>query len=220
MNLFINIHTHKTNEKDIFILNVPTNSIWHNWKYISYGIHPWDIEKNDIESQLEKIKKLCSEKKIVALGEVGLDSAIQTSLEIQKDIFIKQLEIAKQFKLPVIIHCVRAWADLLSIRKSGNYNNPWIIHGFIGNLQTAQQLIQAGCYLSFGIALIKNAKLQEVFKKLRLRSIFFETDVSELKIEEIYQKASELYDICIEELITIICINFNNVFKLPCTKTG
>jgi TatD DNase family protein len=209
---FINIHTHKPGIDSKFILNAVSSDKLPDAEFISFGIHPWEIGKINTETHLEKLKNYCFDKKLVAIGEIGLDRAIKTNLEIQKEIFIKQLEISKQCQLPVIIHCVKAYSDILAIRKSGKYSNPWIFHGYTGNLQIAQQIIKSGCILSFGKALIYNKKLQEVFVQLPKDSIFFETDDSELKIEEIYQKATELSHICIDDLKSIIWNNFNKIF--------
>jgi TatD DNase family protein len=210
---YINIHTHKACEEGICLLNISSAGDLPSEKFLSFGIHPWDIDKIDIVDHLEKLGNLCSEKKLIAVGEIGLDRAIKSSFEIQKEVFIKQLEIAEKFKLSVIIHCVRAWSDILATRKIGKYTNTWIFHGFNGNLQTASQIIKSGCYLSFGKALNSSIKLQEVFTQMPKEFIFFETDDSDIKIEEIYQKGAELYDIDSEELKKIICINFNNVFR-------
>jgi len=195
MSVFINIHTHKASNKDIFIQNSSFNEALSQNYFHSLGIHPWDIDKTNIDSQLEVLKAYCIDKNIVAIGEIGIDRAIQTNLEIQKQVFKKQLDIAKHFNLPVIIHCVKAWSDILEIRKEGNYKNDWIFHGFTGNLQTVLQIIKSGCYLSFGKALLTNQRLQETFVEIPKEFIFFETDDSDAKIEEIYQKAAELGNI-------------------------
>jgi len=208
---FVNIHTHKPENGDIILLNAFPDALQSSDKYYSYGIHPWDIDNIDVESQIEIIDKISSENKILALGETGLDRAIKSSMDKQKEIFIKQLDIANKYNLPVIIHCVRTWNDILSIRKNGKYQNPWIFHGYNGNLQTANQIIKAKCYLSFGKLLIINNKLQDVFLKLPIDHIFLETDDSNLKIEEVYDKAAELYDICIDDLKLSIFKNFTTL---------
>jgi TatD DNase family protein len=210
---YINIHTHKAANKAIYIQNIDLKNNLPSSKYLSFGIHPWDIDKTDINAQLEILKIFCIDKNIVAIGEIGLDWAIKTPVDIQKQVFKKQLEIANQFNLPVIIHCVRAWSDILEIKKEGKYKNVWIFHGFNGSLQTATQIIKSGSYLSFGKALLTNEKLKKTFTQLPKDFIFFETDNADVKIEEIYQKACEIYDICTDELKSIICNNFNKVFK-------
>jgi TatD DNase family protein len=209
---FINIHSHKRNSEHLIILNVSENIDWHEGKFFSFGIHPWDIDKIELETDIKILDELCKSKKIIAVGEIGIDRAIQIPVETQTEVFIKQLIIANQYNMPVIIHCVKAWSDLLSLKKSIKVNTPWIFHGFTGNLQTAHQLIQNGMYLSFGLKLIQSQKLQETFKQLPIHSIFLETDDSDAIIEDIYQKAAELYDICIEELKTKMYQNFIKVF--------
>jgi TatD DNase family protein len=214
MNPFINIHTHLPDHRDsnIHILNaIPTGIVTGN-EYFSYGIHPWDIGKMDVEAHIKILEKLCRERKLLAIGEIGMDRAIERPLEIQKDVFIRQLEIASQYQLPVILHCVRAWGDILQVRKAGKFSNHWIFHGFNGNLQTANQIIASACSLSFGKALIQSMKLQSVFVHVPKEIVFFETDDSNLKIEEIYQKAAELSNICIDDLKAVIFKNYNKIF--------
>ncbi len=217
---FINIHTHKPDTEHLSILNTVFDGIWPENKYYSCGIHPWDIDKTVIEQKFEILKKYCEQNKLLAVGEIGLDLVIQISVEFQKEVFIKQLEIAEKYNLPVIIHCVKAWSDILSIKKNGKHSAPWIFHGYTGNLQTANQLINAGCFLSFGAKLLTNQKVQDTFKQIPIDNIFLETDDSDIKIEEIYQKAAELYDICIDELKSNLYQNFITIFGEQCTKNG
>ncbi len=217
---FINVHSHNTDNENITVLNLKYLDFWPPGEYYSYGIHPWNILKTDVADELQEIEKFCIAEKLIAIGEIGLDRAIQTPLNIQEDIFVNQLNLAVRYNLPVIIHCVKTWNDILSIRKKGKYKNSWLFHGFNGNYQTANQLIKAGCYLSFGKALLNNNKLQQVFSQLPLSFIFFETDDAEVKIEEIYQKAAKICDIDISELNSVIFNNFNTVFGKACTKIG
>jgi len=210
---FINIHTHKVVVGEFAILNKSAHDSFSDTMYLSFGIHPWDIRRTDVELHLSMLEDQCFQKKILAVGEIGIDKAIQTSFKIQQIVFENQIKIAKDFNLPVIIHCVKAWGEIIYIRKAGKYINPWIFHGYNGNLQTARQIIKSGCYLSFGKDLIQNRKLQDVFTQIPRDAIFLETDDSEIKIEEIYQKAIEIYNIPMDELKNIIIQNFKNVFK-------
>lgn len=213
MHPFINIHTHSIAEDGSdFILNLKQDQADGSSTLKSFGIHPWDIEKTNINSRLGEIEALCVENRLIAIGEAGIDRAVKIPLELQILVFEKQLALAERFQLPVIIHCVRAWNDVLMIRKKGKYTTPWIFHGYNGNLQTSRQIINSGCFLSFGKALLMNTKLQETFKALPLNVVFFETDDADIKIEEVYQKAVELYDICTEDLKNHIVDNFNRIF--------
>lgn len=213
MQSFINIHTHSPVEDgSVFILNLKWNQDDDSSTLQSHGIHPWDCNNISLDKALEELGYLCSKDKIVAIGEIGIDRAVKIPLELQILVFEKQLALTERFQLPVIIHCVRAWNDVLMIRKKGKYTTPWIFHGYNGNLQTARQIINSGCFLSFGKALLMNIKLQETFKALPLSAVFFETDDADIKIEEIYEKAGELYDICTEDLKNHIVENFNRIF--------
>jgi len=220
MKPFINIHTHHFVSGQLAIINSSNKSLLVDDVHYSYGIHPWNIGSTNIETELENLENFCSENKLLAIGEIGLDRAIQTSIDTQKEVFIEQLEIANRYCLPVIIHCVKAWSDILSVRKKGKYATPWIIHGYTGNLQTAEQLVKSGCYLSFGSKLLNNQSVQLNFKLLPINDIFLETDDSDAKIEEIYTKAAELYDICTDELKTKIYQNFTKVFGTQWVQNG
>jgi TatD DNase family protein len=220
MSKFINIHTHKTGTNGIAIINAPAHGDWPSGKLYSWGLHPWNIGELDEETEINKLKNLCKEKKIAAVGEIGLDRVINIPLEKQNEVFIKQLEIAEKYFLPVILHSVKTNSCLLSIRKKRENAGIWIFHGFRGSLQEAVQLINNKCYLSFGNAIVDNQKNQDVLKQIPLENVFFETDDSDVKVESIYKKASEILQICIDDLKTKIYSNFIKVFKETCKKIG
>ncbi|MCK9206542.1 MAG: TatD family hydrolase [Salinivirgaceae bacterium] len=211
---FVNIHTHKPCNTPIEVVNMVDPSTIPDHGLFSFGIHPWNIARTDVDADLRDLENICDEKKIIALGEIGLDKVIDTDLELQAFIFLKQIHIANQYRLSVIIHCVRAWSELASLSKHYPAAKPWIYHGFTGNEPIAQQIIRQGHFVSFGEALLKSPKLQQVFIKLPLDFIFFETDDSDEKIETIYKKAAELRHICTDELKETIHRNFETLFTL------
>lgn len=211
---FINIHTHQIVSAVKTIRNLkfgeqPDESGWY-----SFGIHPWYIGSFPVAHQLEFLNQLIDNKSIIALGEAGIDHAIQTPIEQQTDIFLKQLDIANNAGLPIIIHCVRAWSDFLNIgKKIPHPGAPFIFHGFNANLDIAMKLIKQGNYLSFGKALLLHPPLQEVFKQLPAEHLFFETDDTDLTIEAVYEMATRLRQIAVDDLKEIITQNFKTVFK-------
>jgi len=211
---YLNIHTHKIKKEGIELVNTASYNEINNDGSFSFGLHPWNIEKDDAEKTIEQLKKLCEDKKIIAVGEIGLDRAIKTPLGIQQKLFLSQVEIAVEFDLPAIIHSVRANSDLIQVYKHLKTNKPWVFHGFRGSLQEARQIIDIQCYLSFGKALIYHEKTQKVLQNVSLDQVFFETDDSDEKISTIYKKAAELLDICIEKLKEKIYSNFTRVFGL------
>ncbi|MDL2208021.1 TatD family hydrolase [Parabacteroides sp. OttesenSCG-928-O15] len=150
--LYYNIHTHQSpsSPDEIAILNrmiregeSPTDA-----PFRSYGIHPWYIE--DKNKQLEELRQHLSQPETVALGEAGLDKLAATDMRLQQEVFYQQIELSEAFRKPLIIHCVKAWPELLAAQKEFSPHTPWIIHGFRGKKELAEQLIAHGFYLSFG----------------------------------------------------------------------
>lgn len=210
---YINIHTHlKHDNASIELYNMKVNEAC-DAAYCSFGLHPWELGKGSEKQYLDKLNVYCENKVIAAVGEVGLDKAIEYPITLQEEWFIKQHELAEKHKLPVIIHCVKSWNELMGLHKKVKPRVPWIFHGFAGNLILADQLIKAGCYLSFGQQLLKNEKQQRVFKDISLENVFLETDDSDEKIDNIYKKAADLHHICSDNLKEQIYSNFRRIFK-------
>jgi TatD DNase family protein len=127
--------------------------------------------------------------------------------------------LSEKLKLPVIIHCVRAWTELLQIHATVKPMQPWIVHGFNQNLKIACQLLQKKIFLSFGKALLnQNSNASVVLPLIPSESLFLETDDSDYTILEIYERAAELANISFEKLSMRIQYNFNEIFN-PTTKT-
>lgn len=212
--LYINIHTHKQlshNCKGIFNLSYQDIP---NCKECSFGLHPWDIGKLPISDYIEKLATYCEENSIVAVGEIGIDRTIELPISKQIDVFKEQIILAERYGFPVIVHCVKAWSDLLQLRIELKAKTPWVFHGYNGNLLIAKQLISNGCYLSFGSQLLESDKVQTVFSGIALDKIFFETDNSNEKIEYLYKMGAKLHHICIDKLKAQVDSNYNYVLGL------
>ncbi len=210
---FVNIHTHSISGNESSIVNLDYNDqTTDNIRY-SFGLHPWHIGKINEQEVINKLENYCSTQSIVAVGEIGLDRSISTELELQKHFFTIQLNIAKQFSLPVIIHAVKANSDLLHIRKQQADSTTWILHGFKGSIQDANKFIDKNCYISFGGNLLSNSKLQALIKQLPIDRIFFETDDSNISIVDVYNKAATILQIDESMLKQQIYSNLKQVFK-------
>ena len=212
---FVNLHTHHqlSDENTISIVNQYPNEFDKNIKNYSVGIHPWHLEMNSLASDLEIIEKSCKNNAMLAIGECGLDKRIEQPSENQIIVFRNQLELAKKHNKPVIIHCVRAFQELIALKKELKLEIPMVIHGFSKGLALANQLIQQGFYLSFGKYLIQNPNLKEVFKSVPNDRIFLETDLLDLEILDIYKLGSTYKEIDLLDLQNIIKNNFTKVFK-------
>ena len=215
MTKFINLHTHKfSNLSDV--IEVVNQYPWEFDASIpnySIGIHPWYIDENRLESDLEIIKEKLQLSECLALGECGLDKRIEIPLDLQISVFKKQLEIVKQTKKPIVLHCVAAYDEVIAIKKEMKIENPMIIHGFSKNEQVAKSLLNNGFYLSFGKYLLRNPDLEKVFTFAPENQILLETDTIEESIYEVYEKAASIKGISVEEMKTIVFTNFSRIFS-------
>jgi len=213
---FIDIHTHNLLKTGFSLINIFPEDVEKikNDKFYSVGIHPWNVSKVNLEKQLSIVKKSASLKNVLAVGEIGADK-LHPDFILQKEVFVKQLNIAKQLKKPAIIHCVKAYSDLLEILKKEKPEIPVIIHRYSGNSTTAGELLKFNCYFSFGHELFnEKSKVPKVFKKIPLETVFLETDDAAKDIKEIYMKAAELKEISLEKIKLTIFENFQKCFKI------
>lgn len=210
---FFDVHTHTfSKDKNVFsIVNTYPNSLSFTQPF-SIAMHPWFLKRDKIEEELVLVENKLQNKNCFALGECGLDKLIAVDFELQKEVFKKQIQLSEKYKKPLIIHCVKAHQEIIEIKKEVNPKQVWILHGFNKNKQLAESLLKNGIILSFGSAIIKNKKLQEVFLELPISTILLETDASELEIQEIYQKASEIKKSSLTDLQAAIYQNFKRIF--------
>jgi len=179
----------------------------------SIGIHPWYIDENRLETDLETIKQKLQLDKCLALGECGLDKRIEIPLELQISVFKQQLELVKETQKPIVLHCVAAYDEVIAIKKEMKMENPMIIHGFSKNEKVAQSLLKNGFYLSFGKYLLRNPDLEKVFTFAPENQILLETDTIEESIYQVYEKAAAIKGISVEEMKTIVFTNFSTIFS-------
>lgn len=212
---FINLHTHSfSNREDI--LEIVNQYPWEFDETISnysIGIHPWYIDQNRLNSDLELIEEKLKLDECLAIGECGLDKRIEIPIKLQTAVFQNQIELAQPTTKPIILHCVAAFQEIIAIKKEMNINNPMIIHGFSKNIQVAKSLLDNGFYLSFGKYLLRNPELAEVFAYVPRDRFFLETDTIEETIMEVYQKASNIKNIKIDDIQEIVKTNFNQILN-------
>lgn len=211
---YINIHTHhlKVNENSISLLNIYPQEDPCNNLFFSTGIHPWQIEQSNWLIHLESIEQKLKNPKCIAVGECGLDKNIEIPFELQKEIFEKHIYLSEKFKKPLIIHCVKAYNEMIQLKKQHQPTQKWLIHGFNKRFEVCKPLIAHHFFISFGVGLLTNKSTQNSFINAPLQFIFLETDDSNVSIEEIYQKAAELKQISIEELTLHLQAKFKKYF--------
>jgi TatD DNase family protein len=215
MTKFINLHTHKfSNLSDV--IEVVNQYPWEfdaSVPNYSIGIHPWYVDENRLETDLEIIKEKLQLTGCLALGECGLDKRIEIPLDLQISVFKKQLEMVKETQKPIVLHCVAAFDEVIAIKKEMKIENPMIIHGFSKNEQVAQTLLKNGFYLSFGKYLLRNPDLEKVFTFAPENQILLETDTIEESIYQVYEKAAAIKGISVQQMKAIVFSNFSKIFS-------
>lgn len=214
----VNIHTHRSSigSKEWVIRSIRAQDYPPDPDpdgIYSVGIHPWDLGKLNLEDALKKVQLATENCQVLAVGEAGLDGTIGVDMDLQRQVFEAQVEIAEFAGIPVIIHAVKANESLISFAKSRKAGVPMIIHGFSGGEQLAADLVKFGYYLSFGSSLFKSEKTAQAFASLSMDKIFLETDESELPVNDIYVRASELKSMQTGKLAGQISKKTNHLFN-------
>lgn len=150
----------------------------------------------DHDKYLELIAK--GKEKIVAVGEIGFDywyrpkgkGKREQFKEKQKELFRKEVALAEEFKLPLILHCRLGYEDLIQELKNINYKYGGVVHCFCGKLEEAQEFIKIGYHIGFN-GIIFKLKLDEIIKKIPIEKILVETDCPFLTPPELSEERNE-----------------------------
>ncbi|KQR95096.1 hydrolase TatD [Chryseobacterium sp. Leaf180] len=175
----------------------------------SAGIHPKDISEENLDQHFDWLDSVASHKNCFAIGECGLDQNISVSLNLQNDIFKRQINLSNDLKKPIIVHCVKKFYEVITMKKFAD--RPMIIHGFNKNRKVADDLLAHNFYLSFGKAALYNLSLQETLKNTPLEKMFLETDGKDFDITDLYVKTAELKNIPMEKLLSQISENLHTI---------
>jgi len=176
--------------------------------YLTIGIHPDEMKDFDENTILFLEKLIEDNKKIIGIGEIGLDYYHnKENKEEQKRLFKMQLDLAKKLDLPVVIHSRDAFQDTYNILKE--YDLKGTIHCFSGSLECAKMYIKLGYLLGIGgVSTYKNTNLVEVLKNIDIKNIVFETDSPYLTPEPIRLEKNE------PKNVSIICDNLCKIKKI------
>ena len=201
----------------------------YDYFYGAVGIHP-ECAADLPETWLEDVEKLLSHPKVVAIGEIGLDYYWEDSCprERQKEVFIAQLELAKKYDLPVVIHDRDAHGDMMEILRK--YKPKGVIHCFSGSVELARESVALGMYIGLGgVVTFKNARHSvEVAKDIPLDRLLTETDAPYMApvpfrgkrcdssmIAYDAAKIAEVRGITAQEVLTAGCENACRLFNIP-----
>lgn len=163
----------------------------HKSLYYALGIHPHfldSFQENDLQVLTELLEN--RDKRCVAVGEIGLDKYAQTDLQQQEAIFIKQLQIAQKFNLPVILHIVKQQSRVLEILKAQKFTQGGVYHAFSGSYEVALEFIKLGFKFGIGgvITYPDSRKTKQTVSRLPVESLLLETDAPDMPV---YQQQQE-----------------------------
>ena len=191
--------------------------------FFTAGVHPSDCETLD-NSAIAQLFELLKHKKCLALGEIGLDYHYgKDTKEQQKIAFSKQLEMAGELNIPVVIHSREATQDMLNIltAHSKNLKKGFLMHCYSESAESAQEYLKLGAYFAFGGAItFKNAKKEDIIRSIPLNRVVCETDCPYMtpvpyrgqlnepqRVKEVYVKMAEVYGLPLEQFIEIARAN-------------
>lgn len=175
----VDCHTHRPDAPYPAIISVqPGVTLTPGLRY-SVGIHPWNTDQLPPQWRAE-LEAAVRQPQVVAIGETGLDKLRGADIATQLNVFTEHVKLSEQLELPLILHVVRAYNEIINLRQQLNPSQKWIIHGFRGKPELARQLLDHGFDLSLGEHF--NPATAAIIPDDRL---LFETDESALPISEI-----------------------------------
>lgn len=214
--MFLDIHTHKT-KKGQGVLSIQSLSLNENtflampkMKPISIGIHPWYGKLEELDKNMKYLNVLARQENVKLIGECGLDKLKGETMESQLQMLEAQISLAEELQKPIILHCVKAFDELIALKKRLQPKVPMIIHGINKKQEMVQQLANQGFYLSFGDAVLKSREVALALEKIEV-PFFLETDEADIEIKEIYNKVAEIKKITLDELKDVIFANWKKI---------
>ena len=210
-------------ERDDNKLNIKLLDKYDNI-FLSAGYHP-SMASSVTEDDYNFLEKCLMNDRVVAVGEIGLDYHYgKEDMEDQKELFRRQLDLAKKYNKPVVIHTRDAFLDTYNILRE--YNLSGVIHCFSGSLEVAKQYLDLGYYLGIGgVITFKNSKLKDVIKEIGINKVVFETDSPYLSpirgeknepgnVKLVCEFISDLLGLSFDEVANITSNNVINLFRL------
>jgi TatD DNase family protein len=214
---YINVHTHsaKKSVQTITVQNIfPGDrfAAFSGRNFYSVGLHPWFLkspEENNI--QLNLVEEALEFDPVIFVGECGVDKT-RPAFDEQMRVFKAQVFMAEEFKKPLVIHCVKAYNEVLELHDKLHPETDWILHGYSGGVEMTKQLEKRGLFFSFGAVLLKSgSKAIDSFRYLPVEKIFFETDEFEGNVKQIYSRGAKLKNVSLETMSKAVWANFNRI---------
>ena len=197
--------------------------------FLMMGLHPTHVKENYLE-ELAHVEEMLAKHKFYAVGEIGIDLYWdKTTLGIQQKAFRHQIKLAKQYKLPIIIHCREAFDEIFEVLEDEKDANLYgIFHCFTGTIEQAHQAISYNMKLGIGgVVTFKNGKIDQFLNQIDLKHIVLETDSPYLSptpyrgkrnesayISNVLKKVSEIYNLSEDDVADITTHNSQKIFSI------
>ncbi|NRD24342.1 TatD family hydrolase [Winogradskyella litoriviva] len=197
--------------------------------FLMTGLHPTSVKEN-YKEELAHVEEQLKKRKFCAIGEIGIDLYWDTStLAIQIEAFKHQINLAKQYKLPIVIHCREAFDEIFNVLEEEKSDDLFgVFHCFTGNIEQAKTAISYNMKLGIGgVVTFKNGKIDQFINQIDLKHLVLETDSPYLApkpyrgkrnessyICKVLEKLSELYGISEDEIASITTENSKTIFGI------
>ncbi|WP_338357728.1 TatD family hydrolase [Yeosuana marina] len=197
--------------------------------FLMMGLHPTHV-KDNYKEELKHVEDMLAKRLFYAVGEIGIDLYWdQSTLQIQQEAFRYQINLAKKYKLPIVIHCRDAFNEVFEVLEEEKDSDLFgIFHCFTGTIEQAHQAISYNMKLGIGgVVTFKNGKIDQFLNQIDLKHIVLETDApylapapyrgkrnESLYVLKVLEKLSEIYNISKEEIARITTQNSKQVFKI------
>ena len=197
--------------------------------FLMMGLHPTHVKEN-YKEELAHVEEMLAKRKFVAVGEIGIDLYWdKTTLGIQQEAFRYQIKLAKQYKLPIIIHCRESFDEIFEVLEDEKDENLFgIFHCFTGTIEQAHQAISYNMKLGIGgVVTFKNGKIDQFLNQIDLKHIVLETDSPYLSptpyrgkrnesayLINVLKKVSEIYNLSENEVAKVTTQNSQEIFSI------
>lgn len=189
---YVDFHTHFPSREGEIVIEQDI----HSW-----GIHPWKADAVIMPSEMPQGDYL-------AVGECGLDRLCPVPMDVQYRVFAQQVAWSEQKSLPIILHCVKAFDQILALRSLLKTRQSWIMHGFRGKPQQLHGLLSRGFYVSFGFQ-----HNMDSLKECPLESMLLETDADERPVRLLYEQVAQELSVPLSQLVHYQYQNYTRLFQ-------
>ncbi len=213
---YIDFHTHhnRGTRDTVAVVNLMAgDDITHvpgSNNLFSAGIHPWNLTVDNAAQLKAGLILTLAHPHVVIIGEAGFDHLRGPSIEVQREAFRFQAELAEEMKKPVVVHCVRYWDELIKAQENIKPSVPWIIHGFRGKSDLAASLAGKGFWFSLGL---RGINIQTITAINRERMLL-ETDDAMIPVSDVYRLFAGIMKCDDEKASDMIRSNFNSLFNV------